>query len=148
MTDEDWMRVAIGLAEQAQQEGEVPVGAVIVKDGQQIAAGYNRPIHLHDPTAHAEIAAIRAAALRVENYRLLDTTLYVTLEPCAMCIGAIMHARVSRLVFGAYDPRAGAVTSVFQVADEKRINHRLEYQGGVLAATCGDMLRAFFRQKR
>lgn len=136
------------LALRAAREGEVPVGAVVVKDGQAIGEGWNRPIGAHDPTAHAEIQALRAAAQVLGNYRLPDTTLYVTLEPCAMCAGAIIHARVRRVVFGAFDPKGGAAGSVFEILGTDKLNHRVEVQGGVLAQECGDMLREFFVLKR
>lgn len=143
-----FMSRALELARQAQAAGEVPVGAVIVKDDAIIAEGFNRPISRHDPTAHAEIMAIRAAAERRASYRLLDTTLYVTLEPCPMCAGAMVHARVKRLVFGAPDPRAGAVGSIFNIAQHTALNHRLEVVGGVLAEECGTLLRDFFVTRR
>jgi tRNA(adenine34) deaminase len=146
--DEYWMQQALDCAKQAEAKGEVPVGAVIVKDDTLVSSGYNKSIINHDPSAHAEIQALRMAGEKTQNYRLLGTTLYVTLEPCVMCIGAILHARVERLVFGAYDPRAGAVVSLFKIADEQSLNHRLKYTGGVLAETCGDMLRSFFKQRR
>lgn len=147
-TDIEYMQQALAQARHAESVDEVPVGAVIVKDNQIIATGYNQPITHHDPTAHAEIVAMRAAAQQLKNYRLNDATLYVTLEPCVMCIGAILHARVKRLVFGAADPKAGAIQSVFQIADEQRLNHRLEYGGGVLEQDCGELLRQFFRRRR
>ena len=147
-TDERWMRLALEYARQAELEGEVPVGAVIVKGDALVAYGYNQPIKCHDPSAHAEIQALRHAGQVFKNYRLLDTTLYVTLEPCAMCLGAILHARVRRLVFAASDPRSGAVHSVFQIADAAEMNHRLNYHGGVLAEESRDLLKAFFRQRR
>lgn len=148
MTDTQWIEHALSLAHRAEASGEVPVGAVLVKENEVLSEGWNQPIGLHDPTAHAEIIALRAAANTLKNYRLLDTTLYVTLEPCAMCIGAILHARVKRLVFGAYDPRAGAVESVFQISDEAKLNHRLLVTGGVMKDACGDVLKDFFRRKR
>jgi tRNA(adenine34) deaminase len=142
------MRRAMELALQAAREGEVPVGAVLVKDGEVIGEGWNRPIAAHDPTAHAEIQALRAAGRTLNNYRLTGTTLYVTLEPCAMCAGAIIHARVKRVVFGAYDPKGGAAGSVFQILGTDKLNHRVEVEGGVLAEECGAMLREFFVLKR
>ncbi|TAL57767.1 MAG: tRNA adenosine(34) deaminase TadA [Legionella sp.] len=148
LTDEDWMRHALGLAAKAAKQGEVPVGAVLVKDGQLLAEGYNRPIADHDPSAHAEMQALRAGAKALGNYRLTGTTLYVTLEPCVMCAGAIVHARVQRLVFGAPDPKAGAVNAVYDVISNPRLNHRVEWTGGVLEAECGEILRDFFRQRR
>src|SRR5690348_12042058 len=147
-SDEKWMREALGLARQAETAGEVPVGAVLVKDGKQVAAGWNQPILAHDPTAHAEIMALRAGAQALGNYRLTGTTLYVTLEPCAMCAGALVHARVARLVFGAADPKAGAAGSVFDLARSDKLNHRLEVTSGVLAEECGALLRDFFTQRR
>jgi tRNA(adenine34) deaminase len=147
-TDEYWMRQALQCATMAQEKGEVPVGAVIVLNDSLVATGFNLPIANHDPTAHAEIQAIRQAAHVLENYRLLGVTLYVTLEPCVMCLGAMLHARIERLVFGAYDPKAGAVNSLFNIADEPSLNHRLRYTGGVLAEPCGELLRSFFRQRR
>ncbi len=147
-TDIEFMQQALSQAHYAESIDEVPVGAIIVKDNEVIATGFNQPITYHDPTAHAEIAAIRNAAQTLQNYRLNNTTLYVTLEPCVMCIGAILHARVKRLVFGACDPKAGAIQSIFQIADETRLNHRIEYSGGVLKQECGDLLRDFFKRRR
>ena len=146
--DAHWMRHALLLATRAAAEGEVPVGAVLVKDGVLMAEGYNRPIIDHDPSGHAEMIALRAAAKALGNYRLTGTTLYVTLEPCVMCAGAITHARVQRLVFGAADPKAGAVHSLYDVIANPRLNHRLEWTGGVLEAECGQVLRDFFRARR
>lgn len=142
------MRRAIELARAAEAAGEVPVGAVIVRDGQVIGEGSNRPIGTHDPTAHAEMIALRAAATVSDSYRLTGTTLYVTLEPCAMCAGAMVHARVQRLVFAAPDPRAGAAGSVFNVVQSPALNHRIDCEGGVLGDECGAMLRAFFAARR
>ena len=142
------MRRAMRLAETAQAAGEVPVGAVIVKDGTVLAEGWNRPISTSDPTAHAEMVALRAAAQAVGNYRLLDTTLYVTLEPCAMCASAMVHARVKRLVYAATDPRAGAAGSVFNIVQHPQLNHRLEMTTGVLGEECGSLLRSFFVSRR
>jgi tRNA(adenine34) deaminase len=136
------------LAHEAERAGEVPVGAVIVKDGAIVAEGWNRPISTHDPSAHAEMIAMRAAADILENYRLLGTTLYVTLEPCAMCAGAMVHARVKRLVYAATDPRAGAAGSVFNIVQHDALNHRLEVEGGVMAEECGALLRGFFVARR
>jgi tRNA(adenine34) deaminase len=147
-TDESWMREALKLARQAEAAGEVPVGAVLVKDGVAIGSGWNHPISAHDPTAHAEIATLRVAAETLGNYRLPDTTLYVTLEPCTMCAGALVHARVRRLVFGAADPKAGAAGSIFDVTRAPALNHRLEVTGGVLADECGALLKEFFTKKR
>jgi tRNA(adenine34) deaminase len=143
-----FMARAVELAREAERAGEVPVGAVIVKDGVIVGAGWNRPISTHDPTAHAEIVAIRDAARNLSAYRLLDTTLYVTLEPCAMCAGAMVHARVKRLVFAATDPRAGASGSVFQITHNAALNHRLDCASGVLAEECAAMLREFFSKRR
>jgi len=146
--DVAWMRHALQLADRAQRCGEVPVGAVLVMGDTLIAEGWNCPIATHDPTAHAEIQALRAAGPRLGNYRLLDTTLYVTLEPCVMCMGAIGHARVKRVVYGATDPKRGAAGSVLQLADAEFLNHRIEVTGGVLGDECGNQLRAFFKARR
>jgi tRNA(adenine34) deaminase len=147
--DEAFMREALALADRAAAEGEVPVGAVVVRDGAVIGRGWNRPIGRHDPTAHAEIEALRDAAQRAGNYRLPGATLYVTLEPCPMCAGAIVHARGARVVYGAADPRSGAAGSVFDLLpSDHRFNHRTLCEGGVLAAECGERLRAFFRARR
>lgn len=146
--DAAWMRYALRLAQRAEAQGEVPVGAVVVKDGKVIAEGWNNPISLHDPTAHAEIVALRNAGKVLGNYRLIDATLYVTLEPCVMCMGAISHARIKRLVFGASDPKRGAVCNALQLAEADFLNHRIEWLGGVMATECGDLLRDFFRAKR
>jgi len=146
--DEAFMRHAIALADEAAARGEVPVGAVIVRDGSVLAEGFNRPIGAHDPTAHAEIVALRAAGAALGNYRMPGTTLYCTLEPCAMCAGAIVLARVARVVFGTRDPRTGAAGSVFQVLDCETLNHRVEIVEGVLADLCAGQLTAFFRARR
>lgn len=146
--DIDWMQYALKLAERAQQEGEVPVGAVLVLNDEIIGEGWNRPIAAHDPTAHAEIMALRTGAAKLGNYRLNDTTLYVTLEPCVMCAGAMVHARIKRLVFGASDPKAGAIVSAFNILDSGRLNHRVEYVGGILPDECGGMLSRFFEARR
>lgn len=145
---ERFMRRALELARKGEQAGEVPVGCVIVKDGEIIGEGFNHPISAHDPTAHAEIGAMRQAAEQLGNYRLVDTTLYVTLEPCTMCAGAMVHARVKRLVFGAREPRTGACGSVYDVVRDERLNHRLEVTEGVLAEDSSAMLREFFRHRR
>lgn len=142
------MRYAIRLAQRAQDQGEVPIGAVLVKSGQCLAEGWNTPIARHDPTAHAEIIALRQAGLTLQNYRLIDTTLYVTLEPCVMCMGAISHARVKRLVFGAPDPKRGAVCHALALTDADFLNHRVEWRGGVLEASCAELLKDFFRARR
>jgi tRNA(adenine34) deaminase len=146
--DEFFMRRALELAREAEAAGEVPVGAVVVRAAEILAEGFNRPISTHDPTAHAEMVALRAAAARIDNYRLLGTTLYVTLEPCAMCAGAMVHARVERLVYAAPDPRAGAAGSIFNVTQHPALNHRLEVVPGVLAEECGTLLRDFFVARR
>jgi tRNA(adenine34) deaminase len=146
--DARFMAHALQLARTAEANGEVPVGAVIVKDGVVIAEGWNRPIGTHDPTAHAEIVAMRAAAQALGSYRLLDTTLYVTLEPCAMCAGAMVHARVKRLVYAATDPRAGAAGSIFNIVQHSALNHRLEIAGGVMAEECSAELKKFFIARR
>jgi tRNA(adenine34) deaminase len=147
-SDEYWMRHALELAERAREAGEVPVGAVLVHGDRIVAEGWNRPIATHDPTAHAEIIALRAAGPVLENYRLIDTTLYVTLEPCVMCMGAISHARVRRIVYGATDPKRGAAGSILQLADAEFLNHRIEVTGGVLGDKCADQLRSFFKARR
>lgn len=147
-TDEHHMRRALELAREAEAAGEVPVGAVIVRDGAIVAEGWNQPIRAHDPSAHAEMIALRAAGQALGTYRLTDTTLYVTLEPCAMCAGAMVHARVQRLVFGATDPRAGAAGSVLNIVQHSALNHRIECSGGVLADECGVLLREFFFARR
>ena len=146
--DHYWMQAAVKLAETAALKGEVPVGALLVLDDQEMGRGYNQPIGEHDPTAHAEIMALREGAKAMRNYRLVNTTLYVTLEPCMMCLGAIVHARVKRLVFGAFDARAGAVQSAFQLADSSHLNHRVQCAGGLLAEKCGSLLTEFFRARR
>lgn len=143
-----WMRHAIQLAKQAAKNQEVPVGAVLIHQDKILSEGLNCPISHCDPTAHAEMVALRAAGAAVKNYRLLDTTLYVTLEPCIMCVGAIVHARVSRVVFGAYDPKSGAVESVFQIGSGERLNHRVKYESGLLAEECGMLLKVFFQARR
>ena len=144
-----FMQQALRLAKSAEQAGEVPVGAVVVSDGEVVGEGWNQPIRQYDPTAHAEIMALRDAGRRLTNYRLPGTTLYVTLEPCAMCAGAIIHARINRVVFGASDPKGGAAGSVFDLLpSDQRFNHRVEVMGGVMAEECGDLLRAFFRSRR
>ena len=146
--DETWMRHAIRLAQRAEAQGEVPVGAVLVLDNQCIAEGWNTPITDNDPTAHAEICAMRQAGQRLDNYRLIDSTLYVTLEPCVMCMGAIAHARVKRLVFGAIDAKRGAVCSALELSNADFLNHQIDWQGEVLAETCSGLLRDFFKAKR
>ena len=148
MTDFDYMQVALELAAQAAEAGEVPVGAVVVKDGEIIGRGSNAPIGRHDPTAHAEIQAMREATQKLGNYRLVGCTLYVTLEPCAMCSGAIQHARIARLVYGASDPKTGACGSVIDLMNEPRLNHHTEVVSGVLAENCGAILSSFFAARR
>lgn len=148
MTDNEFMALALDLAREAATLGEVPVGAIVVKDGEVIGRGSNQPIGRHDPTAHAEVIALRDAAQRLGNYRMPGCTLYVTLEPCAMCIGAIFHARIARVVFGAFDPKTGAAGSVFDLLADPRHNHRVEVTGGVLGEEAGGRLTAYFRRKR
>ncbi len=147
-TDAKWMRQALTLAERAQAEGEVPVGALVVRGGRLLGEGWNRPLALCDPTAHAEILALRAAAEHVGDYRLGDATLYVTLEPCPMCAAAIAHARIARLVFGAWDPRQGAAGSAFNLVTAPALNHRVDAFGGVLSDECGALLKRFFAGRR
>ena len=147
-SDEQFMRHALDLARRAQDEGEVPVGAVVVLDEKIVGEGWNRPISASDPTAHAEIQAMRAAATTRKNYRLVGATLYVTLEPCAMCVGAMFHARIRRVVFGAADPKTGAAGSTLDLFQEKRLNHHALVQGGVLGAECGALLSSFFASRR
>ena len=146
--DEYWMRRALGLAERARAEDEVPVGAVLARGDDCIGEGWNRSVSTHDPTAHAEIAALRAGAARLQNYRLPGTTLYVTLEPCAMCAGAIVLARVRRLVYATADLRTGAAGSVFNVLQSDRLNHRVELASGILEREAATLLQAFFRERR
>ena len=148
MEDADFMQQALALAREAATADEVPVGAVVVRDGEVVGRGWNRPIGRHDPTAHAEIVALRAAAGRVGDYRLPGTTLYVTLEPCVMCAAAIVHARVSRVVFGAWDPKAGGAGSIADVFGIPQLNHRVDVFGGVLSDECGQVLREFFAERR
>jgi len=147
-SDERWLEHALLLARRAQAEGEVPVGAVVVREGDILGEGWNRPVAQHDPTAHAEIVALRAAAASLGNYRLVGCDLYVTLEPCLMCAGAMIHARINRLVFGAFDPRAGAAGSIVDAFSLPQLNHRVRVCGGVRQAECGDLLRGFFRARR
>jgi tRNA(adenine34) deaminase len=146
--DEFFMREALSLAQQAAAAGEVPVGAVVVKDGQIVGRGSNAPISKHDPTAHAEIAAMRDAAQRLGNYRLVDCELFVTLEPCVMCVGAMFHARIARVVYGARDPKTGAAGSVVDLYSEERLNHHATIEGGLLAEECGKVLSDFFAMRR
>lgn len=146
--DEYWMRYALSLAEKAALEGEVPVAAVLVCNDALVSASANRPITLLDPTAHAEMLVLREAATKLGNYRLLDSTLYVTLEPCMMCAGAMVHARIKRLVYGAFDKKAGAVSSCATLLDATFINHVVAYQGGLFAPECGELLSKFFAARR
>ena len=144
----NYMQRALDLAAKAEQEGEVPVGAVLVRDGEIIGEGWNRPIISCDPTAHAEIVAMRNASQKLANYRLSDSTMYVTIEPCTMCVGAMVHARVAEIVFGATEPRAGAVCSHLNLLDNDHYNHRISWKGGVLENECRDIIGNFFRRKR
>ena len=149
MADIAWMQLALAQAAQAQQLGEVPVGAVLVDaQGELLATGFNRTIIDHDPTAHAEIVALRTGAKQAQNYRLPGASLFVTLEPCAMCLGAMFHARLARVVFGAPDPKTGVCGSVLNLSLEKQLNHHTQVEGGVLAQECGDTLRQFFKERR
>ncbi|MDO9448893.1 MAG: tRNA adenosine(34) deaminase TadA [Rugosibacter sp.] len=148
MNDESWMTEALSLAREAGTAGEVPVGAIVVLDGQIVGRGFNQPIGRTDPTAHAEIMALRNAATQVGNYRLPGATLYVTLEPCLMCAGAMMHARIARVVFGARDPKTGVAGSVLDLFAEARLNHHAEIIGGVRAEECGQLLSSFFAVRR
>jgi tRNA(adenine34) deaminase len=147
-SDELFMEEALREAQRALALGEVPVGAIVVQNGHVVGRGCNRPITGHDPTAHAEIEALREAGHVVDNYRLRDCDLYVTVEPCAMCAGAITHARIRRLIYGAEDSKAGAVHSLLQVLNHPKLNHQVEVTGGVLAARCMDLLQSFFRERR
>ncbi len=146
--DTQFMRCALRLAEKARERGEVPVGAVVVAQGEVIGEGFNQPITLQDPSAHAEMLALRAAAKHIGNYRLQGASLYVTIEPCMMCCGAMVHARIARLVFAAREPRAGAVVSNAQLLENRWLNHRVQVVEGVLAEPCGELMRAFFRERR
>ncbi len=147
-TDAGWMTLALEQARLAAAAGEVPVGALVIKEGEIIGQGHNRNLLGNDPTAHAEIVALRQAAARVGNHRLSNCTVYATIEPCSMCAGALVHARIARLVYGASDPKAGAVGSVLQVLNHPRLNHRWEITAGVLADKCSEILQEFFRRKR
>ncbi|BDT74936.1 tRNA adenosine(34) deaminase TadA [Polynucleobacter sp. KF022] len=146
--DQQYMRMAIEQAQLAAQSGEVPVGAVLVKDGQVISKAFNKPIANHDPSAHAEMLALREAALSEGSYRIPGSTLYVTLEPCAMCSGAMLHARIDRVVFGAPDPKTGAAGSVLDLFASKQINHQTSVEGGIMSEECGQLLRDFFKGRR
>lgn len=145
---EYWMRHALSLADNAQQQGEIPVGAVLVKDNRIIGEGWNQSISLHDPSAHAEMMAIRQAGKNLQNYRLVDCSLYVTLEPCSMCAGLLIHSRIQRLVFGAADFKTGAAGSLFDLLGDPRMNHHVEVTGGILSQECGDKISAFFKMRR
>jgi tRNA(adenine34) deaminase len=146
--DRQYMRLAIEQAQLAAKAGEVPVGAVLVQDGQVISKAFNKPITNHDPSAHAEMLALREAALVAENYRIPGSTLYVTLEPCAMCSGAMLHARINRVVYGAPDPKTGAAGSVLDLFSSKQINHQTSVEGGIMSEECGQLLRDFFKGRR
>jgi tRNA(adenine34) deaminase len=146
--DKHFMKAALKSAKKAWKNGEVPVGAVLVKNGEIISTGQNSPITSNDPTAHAEIIALREGGEKLKNYRLIDTTLYVTIEPCTMCMGAIIHARIKKLVFGAFDPRAGAAGSLFDFTVENKFNHKVEVKSGILESECRELIQAFFKQKR
>ena len=146
--DQFWMQRALELASLAEQQGEVPIGAIVVKDEQVIGEGYNAPISLHDPSGHAEIIALRQAAQRLGNYRLLNCTLYVTVEPCLMCVGAMIHARIKALVYGAPEPKTGAVSSAFEILNSPKHNHQVQIRQGVLAEQCAAVLKNFFQARR
>jgi len=146
--DELWMEEALRASQRALEAGEVPVGAVVVCDGRIVGRGWNRNIADHDPTAHAEIVALRDAGAATGNHRLADCDLFVTIEPCAMCAGAMVHARIKRLIYGADDPKAGAIQSVMQVLHHSQLNHRVEVTGGVLAGLCAELLQTFFQNRR
>ena len=146
--DDAYMREALTLAQCAWDAGEVPVGAVVVKDGEIIGRGFNQPITSNDPTTHAEIVALREAAQHVKNYRLVDCALYVTLEPCMMCVGAMLHARLKRVVFGAHDPKTGVCGSIIDLPKVEKLNHHTTFEGGVLRDECSAMLKAFFQSRR
>jgi tRNA(adenine34) deaminase len=146
--DEYWMQYALQLADNAQQQGEIPVGAVLIQDNQIVSEGWNQSIRLHDPSAHAEMMAIRNAGKKLQNYRLVGSCLYVTLEPCTMCAGLLIHSRIRRLVFGASDFKTGAVGSLYNLLGDNRVNHHIEVKGSVLAQECGDKLSAFFKLRR
>jgi len=147
-SDELWMEEALRLAQRALEGGEVPVGAVVVRDGKVVGRGWNQTITHSDPAAHAEIIALREAGSTIGNYRLTSCELFATIEPCAMCAGALVHARIRRLVYGADDPKAGAVRSVMQVLNHPQLSHKIEVRSGVLAGRCAELLQAFFRQRR
>ena len=147
-SDELWMEEALRAAQRALEAGEVPVGAIVVFDGKVVARGWNQNISANDPTAHAEIVALREAGTALGNYRLGDCDLFVTIEPCAMCAGALVHARIKRLVYGADDPKAGAIRSVMQVVNHPDLNHKIEVQGGILAGRCAELVQSFFKNRR
>ncbi|MFC0120246.1 tRNA adenosine(34) deaminase TadA [Pseudoalteromonas xiamenensis] len=147
-SDEHWMRMALEFADKAWQQGEIPVGAVLVKDNEFVAAGWNQSISLHDPSAHAEMMAIREAGKVLENYRLVDCTLYVTLEPCSMCAGLLVHSRIQRVVYGACDAKTGSAGSIMNLLQEPRLNHQVDITRGVLAEACSEKISAFFKARR
>ncbi len=146
--DKYFMEAALSAAKKARKNGEVPIGAVLVKDGEIIATGQNSPIMNCDPTAHAEIIALREGGKKLKNYRLIDTVLYVTMEPCIMCMGAIIHARVKKLVFGAFDSKAGAAGSIIDFTADKKLNHKIDVKSGILKTECKELIQDFFKQKR
>ena len=146
--DEEFMRAALALADEARERGEVPVGAVLVLDGDIVGRGFNQPVSRNDPTAHAEIVALREAGRQMGNYRLPGSTMYVTIEPCQMCVGAMVHARVARVVYGTPEPKAGAIESAMRAHEHPSLNHRLEAVGGTLEADCRDVIQAFFKERR
>jgi tRNA(adenine34) deaminase len=148
ISDEYWMQLALTYADKAWQQGEIPVGAVVVMNDQLVSAGWNQSITLHDPSAHAEMIAIREAGKAVENYRLVDCTLYVTLEPCSMCAGLLVHSRIKRVVYGACDAKTGSAGSIMNLLQEPRLNHQVDITRGVLAAQCSEKISAFFRERR
>ena len=147
-SDVYWMNYALSLADRAEQQGEIPVGAIVVVDNKLVAEGWNQSITLHDPSAHAEMLAIRQAGQQLQNYRMLDATLYVTLEPCPMCAGLLVHSRIARLVYGAADYKTGAAGSVMNLLANPQLNHQVKIEGGVLAQQCAEKISAFFRQRR
>ncbi len=147
-TDEHWMNMAYQLAQKAMECGEVPVGAVLVKNNQLIGEGYNQPITSHDPTAHAEVIALRVAGQAIKNYRLVDTIMYVTLEPCPMCASALVHARIAKVIFATQDERIGACGSIFDITNNALLNHRVEVESGMMAKECRELIQSFFIEKR
>ncbi len=148
MTDEEYMSIAIKEAIKAAEENEIPIGAILVKDNEIIGLGHNKTITLHDPTAHAEILALRSGSIKLKNYRLPDTTLYVTIEPCIMCYGALIHSRIKRLVYGADEYKTGAINSVFNFSNNELINHRFDVTKGILKDECQDLIQQFFKRRR